>query len=64
MSVTREMVETFPGQGAAALAELVTCIDACVECAQACTACADACLSEEHVGELRRCIRLKGLLHG
>ncbi|PZR52449.1 four-helix bundle copper-binding protein [Xylanimonas oleitrophica] len=52
------MVETFPGEGFAPSSELVACIEACLGCAQSCTACADACLSEEHVGELRRCIRL------
>ncbi|HYP17870.1 MAG TPA: four-helix bundle copper-binding protein, partial [Opitutus sp.] len=26
-------------------------------CAQICTSCADACLAEEHVAQLRRCIR-------
>jgi len=52
------MIETFPGQEFAPSAQLVACIDACLSCAQSCTSCADACLSEEHVGELRRCIRL------
>ncbi|QGQ20854.1 four-helix bundle copper-binding protein [Cellulomonas sp. JZ18] len=33
-------------------------MEACLECAQTCTACADACLGEEHVADLRACIRL------
>jgi hypothetical protein len=37
---------------------LVRCVEACSGCELACLACADACLSEEHIGMLRRCIRL------
>src|SRR5690348_3887174 len=37
---------------------MVRCVDLCFDCAQTCIACADACLGEEHVAELRQCIRL------
>lgn len=37
---------------------LARCIEECLHCAVRCTACADACLAEDHVAELRQCIRL------
>jgi hypothetical protein len=37
---------------------IIATVEACRECALACSACADACLSEQHVAELRECIRL------
>ena len=52
------MSETHPVESAIDVSALADCIAACLECAQSCTACADACLSEEHVGDLRKCIRL------
>ena len=52
------MNETHPAQVALDTDVLADCIAVCLECAQSCTACADACLSEEHVADLRRCIRL------
>ncbi|WP_030265609.1 four-helix bundle copper-binding protein [Streptomyces violens] len=58
MSVTGKMLDTHPtGLGRVTREALVTCIDQVLECAQACTLCADACLAEEHMSELRRCIR-------
>lgn len=52
------MNETYPAAVALDKDALADCIAVCLECAQSCTACADACLSEEHVADLRRCIRL------
>lgn len=56
-TITR-MNETSPAQVALDKDALADCVAACLECAQSCTACADACLSEEHVADLRKCIRL------
>lgn len=35
-----------------------SCIEACLKCAAACDHCAVSCLEEEHVNDMRRCIRL------
>ncbi len=37
---------------------LAVCIAQCFACSLACSACAVACLSDEHVADLERCIRL------
>jgi hypothetical protein len=58
MSSIREMLAAHPLSPAVDRAAHAECIQACVDCAQTCTACADACLAEDHVQELRRCIRL------
>lgn len=55
-TITR-MQETYPAAINADRQLLADCAAACAECGQACTACADACLSEDMVGELRKCIR-------
>ena len=52
------MLESHPQPGHVDREVLAACIDACVTCAQTCESCADACLSEDGVGELRKCIRL------
>lgn len=52
------MLSTHPSAGVADSAALVACIEACFDCALTCTMCADACLGEEHVHDLRHCIRL------
>lgn len=52
------MLDTYPADlGRVDREKLVRCIEECFSCAQACTACADACLSEEHVENLKKCIR-------
>jgi len=59
MSITQDMVDTYPGNLAPLpLGLFVQCIDACLACGQGCTACADACLAEEELERLTRCIRL------
>lgn len=58
MPYAEPMLETHPWEGNVDRRALAECIEACFECAQSCTSCADACLSEEQVGELRKCIRL------
>jgi hypothetical protein len=58
MTVTGEMLDTYPGEPGADRALLVACIDACSDCAGSCTQCADACLAEESVQHLTTCIRL------
>ena len=58
MARTQEMLESHEWSGHVSNEVLAECIESCVGCAQVCTACADACLSEESVGELRKCIRL------
>jgi hypothetical protein len=52
------MISTSPNRPPVDRTALAACIAACLECAQACTSCADACLGEQHVMDLRRCIRL------
>lgn len=59
MSITQDMIDTYPGNLAPSpLGLFVSCIEACLACGQACTACADACLAEEELERLTRCIRL------
>ena len=58
MSHAAQMLETHPWPGNVDRDVLAQCIDECFSCAQTCTSCADACLSEEMVGDLRKCIRL------
>ncbi|WP_219509023.1 four-helix bundle copper-binding protein [Nonomuraea ceibae] len=53
----REMIKTYPAQINLNRERLADAVLALIDCAQACTACADACLSEEQVGELRKCVR-------
>ena len=58
MTRASAMLETYPADlGGLDRQKLATCIEACFACAQTCTACADACLSEQHVGEMTKCIR-------
>jgi hypothetical protein len=57
MSAT-EMLQAHPRAEGALVDVLARCIDACRACVETCIACADACLAEEHLGDLRRCIRL------
>lgn len=54
---TAAMMETYPASINLDRTLLARVVDSLVACAQACTSCADACLSEEMVGELRRCVR-------
>lgn len=54
----KNMLETYPADlGRVDRDALARCIEACFACGQSCTACADACLSEEHAGQLAKCIR-------
>lgn len=56
--LVKEMLETYPADlGGVDRQALERCIEECIACAQACDACADACLSEEHIGELVKCVR-------
>ena len=54
---TTEMINTYPAEISLDRDLLARVVDTLVACSQACTACADACLSEDTVGELRKCIR-------
>lgn len=54
----KEMLDTHPWAGNVDRETLANCIDECFSCANSCTSCADGCLSEEMVGDLRKCIRL------
>jgi hypothetical protein len=52
------MLDTYPADlGGVDKHVLARAIEALFDCAQTCTACADACLSDDLVGELRKCIR-------
>jgi hypothetical protein len=57
MSHIQEMLQTHPIESQLDEDLLQACIDACFDCAAVCVICADACLAEEHVKELRECIR-------
>ena len=52
------MFRTHPAPASDAGEEAFALVQAAAECAYCCTTCADACLQEEHVAELRKCIRL------
>jgi hypothetical protein len=54
---TSQMLETYPKSMNLDRTLLARVIETVVECSQVCSACADACLSEDHVADLRKCIR-------
>jgi hypothetical protein len=58
MSYAKRMLDTYPRDFNLDAGVLATTIEALNDCAQACSACADDCLSEEHVQNLIKCIRL------
>ena len=58
MTLTEQMIATYPGTRDVEPGPLARCIDDCLSCAGTCVACADACLAEESVAHLRRCITL------
>jgi uncharacterized membrane protein len=58
MSYASQMLGTYPGAFSADPDLLAATIDALTDCAQACTADTDADLSEQHVTEMIKCIRL------
>jgi hypothetical protein len=58
MSYARQLLDSFPGHGTVDAGMLATTIDALVNCGQACIADADDDLSEQHVHDLVKCIRL------
>jgi hypothetical protein len=57
VTLTNEMMQTYPADITMDRDAMASTVDALLECAEACTACADACLSELNVEELRKCIR-------
>ena len=58
MSYARQMLDTYPTSLDVDADALAAAIDAMTDCAQACVADTDADLSEEHLAEMVRCIRL------
>lgn len=58
MSYARQMLDAFPGTISVDAGVLAAAIDALSDCAQACNADNDADLSEPHLAEMVRCIRL------
>ncbi len=54
----REMISAHPDVRGGISEPLIACIEACYDCSQTCTSCADACIAEEHISDLRKCIRL------
>jgi hypothetical protein len=58
MSYARQMLDSHPRALSVDTGMLAATIDALNDCAQACTADADDDLSEQHVPELVKCIRL------
>ena len=53
----REMLESYPAEINNDRGAIASAVEALIECAQTRTACADACLSEDSIGQLRKCIR-------
>ena len=58
MSYARQLLDSYPRAGAVDPGALAATIDALNDCTEACTSDADADLSEHHVLELVKCIRL------
>jgi uncharacterized protein DUF326 len=58
MSYARQMVDSYRGSLNVDAGVLAATIDALGDCAQACAADVDADLSEQHLPELVKCIRL------
>ena len=58
MTVAREMLDRYPGVLKADPETLAATIDVLHDCIQTCTADADADLSEPHIANLVKCIRL------
>lgn len=58
MTHLTEMLRTHPRRSTIDRDPLAEVIHTLTSCADICTACADACLGEDHVSDLRRCIRL------
>jgi hypothetical protein len=58
MSYARQMLDSYPRELNVDTGMLAATIDALNDCAQACTADADDDLSEQHVPDLVKCIRL------
>jgi uncharacterized protein DUF326 len=58
MSYARQMLDSYPRELNVDTGMLAATIDALNDCAQACTADADDDLSEQHVSDLVKCIRL------
>lgn len=57
MSITAEMMRTYPADIVLNRHLISRTVDSLMECQEACTACADACLSEPEFNMLRKCIR-------
>jgi hypothetical protein len=55
---SQQMISAHPEVRGNISEPLIRSIDECFACAQACISCADACLAEQHVEQLRQCIRL------
>ena len=58
MTYARQMLDSYPGVLKVDAAMLAATIDALHDCVQSCTADADADLSEHHLADLVKCIRL------
>jgi hypothetical protein len=58
MSYARQMLDTYPTALDVDADVLAAAIDAMTDCAQACVTDTDADLSEQHLAEMVRCIRL------
>ncbi len=57
MTVTLDMLETYPRPVELDAETLAATIDQLIACAETCTECANACLGEEMVADLTDCIR-------
>jgi hypothetical protein len=53
-----DVLADHPAKDTFDLAEINRAVQTCSECAAGCLACADACLAEDHVTDMRRCIKL------
>lgn len=57
MKIIDTMLRSHPRADLQRIDHYTEVLEALGACAQVCTSCADACLAEEHVANLRRCIR-------
>ena len=57
MQTVQTMIQTHPAETGVDRDQLARVVDLLLACSAACTVCADACLAEEHVADMRRCIR-------
>ena len=57
MQTVQTMIQAHPAETGVDRVQLARVVDLLIACSAACTVCADACLAEDHVADMRACIR-------